>query len=115
MDDFKIDFLIALGEVTEQTGVQLDYDDVADILNTVGITKSDGSSYLGGRGTARFLSCAASQCSDNGNEDGCELIRSITGVDDDDEEDDDDDDYIDDADLDDDEDDNEVEDDDDEY
>ena len=30
MDDFKIVFLIAIGEVTEQTGIQLDYDEVEE-------------------------------------------------------------------------------------
>lgn len=41
MDSFKIDFLVAIGEVTEYTGLKLDYGDVATILNNEGRT-SDG-------------------------------------------------------------------------
>ena len=91
MDSFKIDFLVAIGEVTEYTGLKLDYGDVATILNIVGITTSGGSSFSGGRGTAHFLSRAASQCHEEGDDESCELIRSITGIDDDDEDDDTDD------------------------
>ena len=93
MDDYKIVFLKAIGEVTEQTGTELDYEDVADILNIVGIVTENGDEFSGGRGTAHFLSCAVSQCSDDGDEDGAELIRRITSIDGtyDDEEDDEDD------------------------
>ena len=98
IDDYEIDFLEAIGEVTEYTGKELSYDEVAQILNAVGITTGNGEEYSGGRGTARYLSRAASQASDNGDEEGAELIRDITGVpdneydDDDDEEDEEEDD-----------------------
>ena len=88
IDSFKIDFLVAIGEVTEYTGFELGNDDVATILNMVGIKTSDGSSFSGGRGTAHFLSRAASQCHEEGDDESCELIRSITGIDDDDDDDD---------------------------
>ncbi len=85
----EIEFLKAIGEVTEYTGSKLNYDDVATIINLVGIRTNDGNEYTGGRGTSHYLSRAASQCSDCGDEDGCELIRDITGMSDEDGDDDD--------------------------
>lgn len=78
MDSYKIQFLKALGEVTEQTGKRMTYKEVASVLNAVGIKNDKGEEYSGeSEGIGHFLSCAASQCHETGDEDGTTLIRFI--------------------------------------
>ena len=81
MDDFKKKFAQSLGEATEYTGKKMSYDEVADALNDAGIRTSRGTEYEGGRGTAHFLEEAAVQLHEDGDEEGCELVRLITSHD----------------------------------
>lgn len=81
MDDFKKKFARSLGEATEYTGRKMSYDEVADALNDAGIRTSRGTEYEGGRGTAHFLKEAAVQLHEDGDEEGCELVRQITSHD----------------------------------
>ena len=101
MDDYKKKFIRSLGEATEYTGKKMSYDEVASSFREAGIKTSRGTDYVGGRGTARTLKAAAVQLHEEGDDEGCEMVRQITSHDgyysdeydeDDEEEDDEDDD-----------------------
>lgn len=78
MDDYKKKFIRDLGEATEYTGKKMSYDEVASSFREAGIKTSRGSDYVGGRGTARTLKAAAVQLHEEGDDEGCEMVRQIT-------------------------------------
>lgn len=78
MDEFKKKFARNLGEATEYSGKKMSYDEVADVLNSAGFKTSRGTDYKGGNGTAHFLKEAAVQLHEDGDDEGCEMVRQIT-------------------------------------
>lgn len=78
MDEFKKKFARNLGEATEYSGKKMSYDEVADVLNSAGFKTSRGTDYKGGKGTAHFLKEAAVQLHEDGDDEGCEMVRQIT-------------------------------------
>lgn len=81
MDDYKKKFIRSLGEATEYTGKKMSYDEVASSFREAGIKTSRGTDYVGGRGTARTLKAAAVQLHEEGDDEGCEMVRQITSHD----------------------------------
>ena len=78
MDEFKKKFARNLGEATEYSGKKMSYNEVADVLNSAGFKTSRGTDYKGGQGTAHFLKEAAVQLHEDGDDEGCEMVRQIT-------------------------------------
>ena len=78
MVEIKKKFARNLGEATEYSGKKMSYNEVADVLNSAGFKTSRGTDYKGGRGTAHFLKEAAVQLHEDGDDEGCEMVRQIT-------------------------------------
>ena len=78
MEEIKKKFARNLGEATEYSGKKMSNNEVADVLNSAGFKTSRGTDYKGGRGTAHFLKEAAVQLHEDGDDEGCEMVRQIT-------------------------------------
>ena len=78
MNEIKKKFARNLGEATEYSGKKMSNNEVADVLNSAGFKTSRGTDYKGGRGTAHFLKEAAVQLHEDGDDEGCEMVRQIT-------------------------------------
>mgnify|MGYP006916080862 CR=1 FL=1 len=82
MDVYEKNFIRAQGEAYEGTGKVPSSYDVADALNGAGFTTSRGGEYKGGgRGIPHLLSRVASTLHEEGDDEGCEMVRRILSPD----------------------------------